>query len=364
MRKVLRVSIYCVLLAVVPLSAFFLLPTSVRYRITERYAFAAGRPGVGVHLAIMLPKSGPYQAVENVVVDWSGAEARESHESVDVVMLDGVTGDDGTLEAALTYDVALRQGGVWWNDPVKEEYLAAESEIESDAPMLVRKAEEIAADPSRKGVYRIYAFTVRHLSWPSGTREGGGQSALTAYQTGIGVCGERANLMTALCRASGIPAKSITGLSLPWLLPPYVTRRGAWAQHPGGSHAWAEVHSEEGWQLVDPTLASRLPLDRLLFGRSFGQHLSYGDSSQHARVYEGMMAWGRSRGEIAGAMSAPFKFVTAVDEEGVTVSPVVSVRKARDVRWFVGVGVYVAILVTADFFERRLQRANEDTTSG
>jgi hypothetical protein len=361
-KKIRRVLIYCVLLAIGPLGAFLLPATSVCYRIVERYAFTARRPGVGVHLAVMLPKNGPYQTIEKVAVNWPGDDRRIAHQSVDVILLDGVTGHDGTLEASFTYDVALLQGRVRWDAPVSDVYLQPEAEIESDAPALVRQAKDIGIDQSSKGIYQIYVFTARHLSWPTGDRMGGSQSALTAYETGIGVCGEHAKLMTALCRASGIPAKSIGGLSLPGLLPSYMTKTAAWL-HPGAAHAWVEVHAEDGWEMVDSTMATRLPVGRLWFGRSIGQHLSYGELAQQDLIYDEMMAWGKRQGSIAGAMSDPLKFVAAVEEEGTAISPEVSVKKTKDVRWFFGAGSYVAILGAAGLLERHLRKTKRSSTA-
>lgn len=363
MRKVLRVLVFCVLLAIGSLGTFLFLSTSVCYQITERYTFSAGQPGVGIHLAIMLPRSGPYQTVGNVTVDWPGDSLRESHESVDVIMLDGVTGNDGVVVALLTYDVALRQGKARWNAPVKDEHLEPELEVESDAPMLVAKAKEIGGDSSRESAYQMYAFTAQHLSWPTGSRIGGNDSALSAYETGIGVCSEHANLMTALCRASDIPAKSISGLFLPSLLPPYTTSTKI-GLHPGGAHAWVEVYSEGGWEMVDPTWATNSPLDRLWFGRTFGQHLSYGETREHDRVYDEMMVWGESRGDLAVAMSAPLKFVSTVEKEDVTVNPVASVKKTQDVRWFAAAGLYIAMVVAFALLERRLRRIKHISVAG
>lgn len=356
MKKILRMLVYIVLLSIGPLSAFLLIPASVSYRITERYALTTSQPDVGVHLAVMVPKSGPYQTVENVSVDWPGDEIRESQESFEVIKLNGIAGEDGALEAVLTYDLTLRQGKVKWDASVSDEHLAPEREIESDAPILVTKAAEIGGDPSRKSAYQIYQFTAHHLSWPTGVVTGGNQSALAAYETGIGVCGEHANLMTALCRASGIPAKSISGLFLPPLLPPYMAQTRTWS-HPGGAHAWVEIYAEDGWEMVDPTRATNSPLDRLLFGRIFGQHLSYGDKAQQDRVHNEMMVWGKSRGEMTGAMSAPLKFVAVVAEEDATISPMASVKKRQDVRWFTGIGTYIALLVAFSLLERRYRGA-------
>jgi hypothetical protein len=123
-----------------------------------------------------------------------------------------------------------------------------------------------------------------------------------------------------------------------------------------------EVHTGADWELADPSLASRLPFDRLWFGRSFGQFLSYGDKSQQGRVYEDMMAWAQEGGNIVGAMSAPLKFVAAVNGHDASVTPVVSVEKTEDLRWIGAAGSPLAILAAAYLLERGLKKKTE--TSG
>ncbi len=147
-------------------------------------------------------------------------------------------------------------------------HLQPQPEIESDHPVLQKQADEVALGQSRKDAYSIYSFTSDYLSWPVGTRIGGNQSALTAYTTCEGGCGEFANLMTALCRASQIPAQAITGLALP-AYPPFWSSTSTWG-HPGGAHAWVEVYSDGYWELADPSWASSLPglFKPLWFGRN------------------------------------------------------------------------------------------------
>jgi hypothetical protein len=292
--------------------------------------------------------------VDNVIVEWSGTEAREGHNSVDVLTLAGTLEGSEVVEAVVTYDVALANDRVTWAAPVEEQDLNPEDEIESAAPLLVSRTAEIWSEEETETVHRIYAFTAQHLSWPERSRVGGVQSALAAYQTGVGVCGEFANLMTALCRAAGIPARSIRGLSFPTFIPPYITKRSAW-MHPAGSHAWVEVEVGDNWALADPSLVSNLPFDRFWFGRPFGRYLSYGARDEHDRIYKGMMRWAEERGEIVGAMSAPVKFAAAADGEGISVVPEVSVQKRRDPRWWGAVGAYATILVGFVLIERRLK---------
>src|SRR5262249_5273577 len=150
--------------------------------------------------------------------------------------------------------------------------------MESGDAALVRAASQIATGQTREDAHRIYTFAARHLRWhgESGTDPALRlQSALKAYQTGEGVCGHFANLMTALCRASKIPAQSISGLYMP-PYPPFCSGTRTWGS-PAGTHGWAEFHTASGWEMADPSAASFFPLKWLAFGRSDGGYLSYGE---------------------------------------------------------------------------------------
>jgi hypothetical protein len=202
------------------------------------------------------------------------------------------------------------------------------------------------------------------LSWPEETRIGDDQSALTAYESQIGVCGEFANLMTALNRACNNPARSISGLSMPMFMPPMTKKESTW-MHPGGAHAWVEVHDEDKWTIADPSWASNMPFVRLWFGRSQGQYLSYGETGVHEQIFAELMAWGAENGEIIGAMSAPVKFVAlSENQENTTVTPLVSVKKVKDVRWITAVSLYSVIIMAFIVVEKRISKHEKSKNAG
>jgi hypothetical protein len=67
-------------------------------------------------------------------------------------------------------------------------------------------------------------------------------SALQALESGGGECQAHANLMTAICRAAGIPARVVAGI--------------VWTDQWQGFfyHAWVEIWDEGTWYPMDPTL--------------------------------------------------------------------------------------------------------------
>ncbi len=245
----------------------------------------------------MLPKNGPYQIVKDLAVSWEGTETRESHGSVDVVKFTGDIEAKQEKLATIAYDIVIRQGSARWEAPVEDSHLRPQEGIESDHPIIAEAASQIAETPDRDGAYRIFKFTAAHISTRSGGVSIDGsnpdvriQSAWTTYQTRSGVCGHYANLMTALCRASDIPAQSMTGLSMPSYPPLWSATSGTW-QHPAGTHAWVEFRTSEGWEMADPSAAFRMPVKSAWFGRNDGHHLCYGERSFINDVSKNMKAW-------------------------------------------------------------------------
>jgi hypothetical protein len=123
-------------------------------------------------------------------------------------------------------------------------FLTPEFNIESDAPEIVRKAQEISGnekDPvrvARKLLLWVYANLEKKptITVPS---------ALETLRTKVGDCNEHATLLTALLRASGIPARLSIGL--------VYTRKKFYY------HAWTEAYVGT-WISMDATL-NQMPVD-------------------------------------------------------------------------------------------------------
>lgn len=358
--NIVRIMIYIILIIAGLAIGWYFVPATVHYRVLEEYQFLAENESV-VFLAVVLPKTGAYQSVSVAQVTWQGAHEIEKHPGFDIIKLEGQINAGQTITGQIEYQVVLRQGRARWEGAVLDFHLQSQPEIESDHPVLVRQAAEIASGQSRKDAYSIYKFTSDYLTWPVGTRIGGNQSALTAYTTGEGGCGEFANLMIALGRASQIPAQAITGLALP-AYPPFWSSTSTWG-HPGGAHAWVEFYSSGYWELADPSWASSLPglFKPLWFGRNDGSHLSYGENGQYLDEYADLMVWGEQHGVLVGAMSNPLRFVAAADMNGVTFTPSVSLEKGWDGRWAAAAGFYFGLIFLIRWIEVRLKRARRSS---
>ena len=119
------------------------------------------------------------------------------------------------------------------------EYLKPEVFIQSDSKEIVDLVKQIVG--SKTNSYRA-ALTIN--SWVYNNIEKvytpDISNALQTLQNGQGDCGEHAVLAVALCRAAGIPARSVTGIIY---CPP---------GNGFGYHAWVEVYVGE-WIAMDPS---------------------------------------------------------------------------------------------------------------
>jgi hypothetical protein len=357
-NRLLRILVYILLFAAIPIGGFFLYPTWVKYQVVETYTFLPKQAGDEVWLVAMRPKNNAYQRVENVNIQWGGQVFDQQHDEIETIFFEYVSVNAEAFEAQLIYDVALLQGHPVWQAPIEEKYTRPQKFIESNAPQLINAARNICTEQNADSPLKIFSFTAGHLSWPQGTRIGGEPSALNAYNEKIGVCGEFANLMTALARTCNIPAKSISGLSMPMFLLPWLTTSATW-NHPGGAHAWVEIYTGERWTIADPSWASGMPFSRFWFGRSSGQYLSYGEVGEHDRVYDDILEWGKKRGVIIGAMSAPLKFVAVSNNDSMAFIPSATVKKIRDDRWFFAAGSYLLLLIMTNRIEKYCRQSEK-----
>ena len=302
--------------------------TTRSYRVTEKYLFSARQADAEVFLGVTIPKSGPYQEVKNLKISGCKVIDHELKDELDVVKLGGSVSKEKPLEAVITYDIRLSRKRPRWEAPVEPAHLNPQSEIESDNPALRECASELVSGRSREDVYKIYAFVGKRVRQPKGPRiNRPPPSALKAYQTGIGVCGECANLMTALCRAAGIPARTVVGLSFVRPLTPFFSVTRTW-NHPAVAHSWVEYHTERGWETTDPSFARVVPLRRLLF-TSHTNLLSYGEKDACDEAHSSAYKWCEAHGELVTSMSGPLRFVATATTKTVRLTPSVTVKK----RW-------------------------------
>jgi transglutaminase-like putative cysteine protease len=122
-----------------------------------------------------------------------------------------------------------------------KKYLEQGPLIESNDPVLIKKAQEItrgAAD-SWEAACRLSQWVAENISYAIP----GGGTARKAYDIRAGECGAHSFLTAAFCRAVGIPARVVWGAM-------YSPNFGGGF----GQHAWNEIYmGDAGWITIDST---------------------------------------------------------------------------------------------------------------
>lgn len=121
------------------------------------------------------------------------------------------------------------------------EYVEPQEFIESDDPVLIEKAHELA-----DGSENAWEAATRLSEWVAeniGYAIPGGGTARRTYDIRVGECGAHSFLVAAFCRAVGIPARVVWGCM-------YISNRGG----SFGQHAWNEIYmGDAGWIPIDAT---------------------------------------------------------------------------------------------------------------
>jgi len=125
-------------------------------------------------------------------------------------------------------------------DSELEKYLVSERFIESNdekikmAAMLIEGGDEVV------GIKNVFDFVTEHTKYDGYIADA--QGAKETFESGRGDCTDYTDLLVALCRAKGIPARHVTGLT-------------AFAADTP-KHSWAEIYTKRlGWVPFDPMQA-------------------------------------------------------------------------------------------------------------
>lgn len=127
-------------------------------------------------------------------------------------------------------------------------YTSASDKIESDNLAIIDKSKELFAGISNPyyKAKKAYEFVNSYMTYDQNNRNKG---ALSALQTSKGVCEDYSELFVALLRASGVPARIVTGY---WVDGESFNNNIANGNN--FRHAWAEYYLPEyGWVVAEPT---------------------------------------------------------------------------------------------------------------
>lgn len=118
-------------------------------------------------------------------------------------------------------------------------WLKSERFIESDAPDLVQLAHSLRRSTHLDTGRAVYEWVSTNIAYAGYLADDLG--ALYAFRRGRGDCTEYANLVVALARANGLPARMVGG---------YVMDRDS-VTSPEAYHNWAELFLDGAWRIVD-----------------------------------------------------------------------------------------------------------------
>jgi transglutaminase-like putative cysteine protease len=146
----------------------------------------------------------------------------------------------------------------------EKKYLQPSPKIQSNEPLIIKRAKEIKKTLSKEFENNAYELTRATYNYveetmhyvidnPSFSNIG----ALYAENQHAGVCEDYAELMVALLRANGVPSRTVTGFMVyPEILKANIVIDLYGKEH-FSYHMWVEAFIPGyGWNIFDPTMAS------------------------------------------------------------------------------------------------------------
>jgi len=177
-------------------------------------------------------------------------------------------------------------------DETLREYLEPDEFMESEDPVLVKKAQEIT-----EGAKDSWDAAVRLSLWVAdniGYVIPGGLTARRTYDLGEGECGAHSILLGGFCRAVGIPARVVWGCM-------YLPNAGG----SFGQHAWTEIWmGEAGWVPVDSTAHEVDFVDSAHLRIGLLDSLAIALNAKSFEILEYRVASGEGEGEVAADVAA------------------------------------------------------------
>lgn len=146
-----------------------------------------------------------------------------------------------------------------------EDHLDSEKYIESDDPRIQKKAEQVTVGATNdcEKASALYEYVAENFEYTGFNAESYG--AVYALDNMGGDCSEFSNLLVALSRASGVPARYVDG---------YAYTSDPNADLGEKKHSWVEFYLPgTGWTPADPTWGRLNNLRNKEFSQSDGKHM-------------------------------------------------------------------------------------------
>ena len=283
------------------------------FTITETYKITS-TSGSKTYLQVSLPISGGYQDISDIYVKGADDYFYEYFGTWRDLIINVPSVESETI-IILSYTAKLFRNAHPWIGPVINADTLPQQFIDSDNEAIIEMAKKLRGKTDFETAQNIHDFVYDLISWPTGDQINKTQLyASELLESPIGVCGDFAILMTALLRAEGIPARSITGLTIS--LNRLIFHRPHDWGHQGGSHAWVEFYTDGKWHFADPSWG--------WFNKNRTEHLSFGTYESNINSYFQLNRINEIEEagfHVIGAMSAPLRFMVYSTDEHASVIP-------------------------------------------
>lgn len=337
-----KIIICLVLIGLSIAGVFFLTPAKLNYHVIEKVLITNLGDEAAIYFSLMTPKSGPYQSVSEINIDWDGDYQNETFDTVETHKFSVLLVPETSIEVTLQYEVSLKQGKASWTREIETFQTLPQAGIESEHILIQNQADEITKNLLGNLSYKIYAFTTKHLSYSQAQEDCAGASAIKSYQMGSCFCAGFARLMVALSRAAGVPSQVVVGFLYP---DPLVRKPHIFDfENPGEAHAWVEINNFGKWTLADPTLGNG-GWKRVFFGRNDGRHIVYGELEEIYEIHQAQKYWVFNQTDNPESRSECFRVVADATSQDVEIKIISSVEKVWDGRWFNAILAWIVMVV-------------------
>ncbi|WCN36306.1 transglutaminase-like domain-containing protein [Aneurinibacillus uraniidurans] len=165
----------------------------------------------------------------------------------------------------VTYNISPKQvASTVAYPPEVKRYVVPSPQIESNHPLIVKKAKEIVKGETNPYVKakKIFDFTNTYMDY---TEKNAWGTAVQALQRRSGVCEDFSRLMVALLRAENIPARTVAGYALD------KNEKNVDLTEEDYAHMWVEFYLPGyGWLPADPTVLEYDEHDKRVAAQNFG----------------------------------------------------------------------------------------------